>query len=76
LYRSNNVPVFSKGRFRAMPKHSRKGIPDITLIHPTSGRYIGIEVKKDDGVLSTDQEEFERLCHREQWRLHRRAQHR
>ena len=46
-----NVPVFHEGRFRAMPRYSMKGIPDITLIHPTSGRFTGIEVKKGTGRL-------------------------
>lgn len=48
FWRSNNVPVFErsggKGRFRALPKYTPRGLPDIMMI--TYGNFIGIEVKK------------------------------
>lgn len=62
FWRSNNTPVFDKthGAFRALPKHTMKGIPDIIVIK--DGYFIGLEVKKKGGYQSPDQKEFERLC--------------
>lgn len=53
FWRSNNVPVFSQGRFRAMPKYSPKGLPDILCVH--SGKFIGIEVKRPKGYTNPKQ---------------------
>jgi AraC-like DNA-binding protein len=50
------VPDFSDGHFRTMPKHARKGVPDITLIRKPDGRYVGIEVKTATGRLSPEQQ--------------------
>ena len=58
FWRSNNVAIFSEGRFRAMPKFSRYGIPDIIAIMPPLGRFWGIEVKRPGGKLSDAQREF------------------
>ncbi len=44
FWRSNNIPVFDKGKFRAMPKYSLKGLPDIQMLH--NGKYIGLEIKR------------------------------
>jgi hypothetical protein len=46
FWRSNNTPIFDvkKGIFRALPKYTPKGLPDImVLLH---GNFIGLEVKK------------------------------
>lgn len=56
FWRNNNIPVFSDGQFRSMPKYARKGIPDIILIK--GGKFIGLEVKAPKGVLSDSQKEF------------------
>jgi hypothetical protein len=53
--RTNNAPIFEKSRqvFRALPKYTRKGWPDICLIH--KGVFYGVEVKSEKGVLSPEQ---------------------
>lgn len=53
--RTNNSPIFEKSRgvYRALPKYTRKGWPDICLIH--AGTFYGIEVKNEDGKLSPEQ---------------------
>lgn len=43
-----------------MPKYTMRGIPDIIVVH--EGSFIGIEVKRDKGVLSEYQKEFKSLC--------------
>lgn len=58
FWRSNNVPIFSQDRFRAMPKYSRLGIPDIILINK-DGVFIGLEVKRLAKYQSKAQKEFE-----------------
>jgi hypothetical protein len=60
FWRQNNVPVFNEGRFRALPKHSMKGIPDIIVIK--TRRFIGVEVKSPTGKLSPEQETFRDKC--------------
>ena len=62
FYRSNNIPVYDKARgaFRALPKYTPRGVPDIIVVK--DGRFIGIEVKTDTGRLSPDQVEFGRQC--------------
>ncbi|MEA2991839.1 MAG: hypothetical protein QOD40_759 [Alphaproteobacteria bacterium] len=52
---TNNAPIYDKtrGAFRALPKYTRKGCPDICLIK--EGRLYGIEVKSEDGRLSPEQ---------------------
>lgn len=45
-----------------MPKHSLRGVPDIILVKPPTGQFIGLEVKTKSGRLSDHQQEFsERL---------------
>lgn len=61
FWRSNNIPVFGKSgdgqsRFRAMPKFSKKGVPDIIVIH--KGKFIGLEVKRPESKLRPDQANF------------------
>ncbi len=58
FWRQNNTPIFQDGRFRAMPKYSKKGVPDIILILPSNGQFVGIEVKRPNGVLSAHQKAF------------------
>lgn len=56
FWRQNNTPVFSDGRMRALPKHSRRGVPDIIVIK--QGQFIGLEVKTSKGRLSKSQKDF------------------
>jgi hypothetical protein len=53
--RTNNMPVYDTGRkaFRALPKYTRKGWPDICLL--TSGMFYAIECKSSTGKLSPEQ---------------------
>ena len=44
FWRSNNIPVFG----RSLPKYTPRGLPDIMVVH--SAEFIGIEVKRPDGV--------------------------
>lgn len=43
FWRQNTIPVFEKGHFRALPKYTPRGLPDIMII--SHGRFIGLEVK-------------------------------
>ena len=61
FWRSNNVPVFGRSndgvkRFRALPKYTPKGLPDIIVIH--KGVFHGIEVKRPNCKLRPEQLEF------------------
>jgi hypothetical protein len=62
--RTNDSPIYDKtqGAFRALPKYTRRGWPDICLIK--SGVFYGIDVKAEKGKLSAHQqtlgEEIER----------------
>ena len=63
FWRSNNIPVFGmsndgKMRFRALPKYTPKGLPDIIIVH--EGKFIGIEVKKPGAKLRPEQEDFKK----------------
>ena len=60
FWRANNLTVFNGKEFRALPKYSMKGVPDINLIY--NGQYIGLECKTHKGKQSDNQKEFERLC--------------
>lgn len=60
FWRQNTGSLFREGRFFSMPKYSMNGIPDIILIK--DGAFIGIEVKREKGVLNDAQLEFNRLC--------------
>jgi|SRR6185437_11471516 len=53
--RTNNNATYDKTRaaFRALPKYTRRGWPDICLIN--RGIFYGIEVKAETGRLSDDQ---------------------
>ncbi len=58
FWRSNNIPVFAQGRFRAMPKYSMNGVPDIILVK--DGKFVGIEVKRKGGKQSDSQIRFQK----------------
>ena len=62
FFRTNNMPVFDHVRksFRAMPKYSMKGVPDIIVLH--RGAFYGLEVKKPKGKQSIWQKDFENKC--------------
>jgi hypothetical protein len=62
FWRNNNTPVYDArlGTFRAMPKYTMRGLPDIIVIH--EGWFIGLEVKRPGQRLSPDQKEFEDRC--------------
>lgn len=65
FWRSNNVPVFAKSndgkmRFRALPKYTPKGLPDIIAI--VNGIFIGIEVKRPGEKLRPGQNDFQMKC--------------
>lgn len=62
FWRTNNVPIFdaTKKVFRRMPKYSRKGVPDIILIHQGEVKFI--EVKRKGSKQSIEQVEFEKKC--------------
>jgi len=57
FWRQNNAPIFSNGRYFAMPKYSKHGIPDIILIK--DGIFIGLEVKTPKTKQSDNQKVFE-----------------
>jgi hypothetical protein len=58
--RTNNAPIYDtkRGIHRKLPKYTRRGWPDICLIH--AGKFYGIEVKSEKGVISPDQAELGR----------------
>lgn len=62
FWRNNNTPVFDtqRGAFRALPKYTLKGLPDIELIKDSC--WVGLEVKSMKGTQSPEQKEFERRC--------------
>ena len=57
FWRQNTIPVFDKDHFRAMPKYSMNGVPDIILIK--DGIFWGLEVKQPKGKQSDNQRIFE-----------------
>ena len=64
FWRQNNVPIFGRSndgvkRFRAMPKYTPKGLPDIIVLH--AGKFIGFEVKRAGMPLRDEQAEMGRL---------------
>lgn len=61
FWRSNNIPVFGRNnagkyQYRSLPRHTPKGLPDITIIH--KGKYIAVEVKREGAKLSPEQVNF------------------
>lgn len=62
FWRTNNIPAYDTVRntFRAMPKYSMHGTPDLIVIK--DGFFIGLEVKNAKGKLSAGQKAFAKLC--------------
>jgi hypothetical protein len=63
FWRTNNIPVFGKNNagkmtFRAMPRFSRKGVPDYICL--VNGKFIGLEVKAPNGKMRSEQDIFMR----------------
>ena len=61
FWRQNNTPIFGTSndgvkRFRAMPKYTPRGIPDIFVIH--AGKIIGFEVKREGAMIRPEQATF------------------
>jgi hypothetical protein len=57
--RTNNSPIYdtTRGAFRAMPKYTRRGWPDICLLN--KGTFYAIEVKSESGAQSIEQKQLE-----------------
>jgi hypothetical protein len=66
FWRQNTAPAVQKSaegwRFRRMPLYALKGVPDIIVIKPPHGQFVGLEVKRQEGRLSPEQKEFEAAC--------------
>jgi len=60
FWRQNTGGMFRDNRWFAMPKYSKKGIPDILLVK--DGLFIGLEVKRPKGRQSDHQKAFEQEC--------------
>lgn len=60
FWRQNVNPIFNKaeGRFQRLPKFAMRGIPDILVVQPNTGRLIGLEAKVGYNKLSAYQQEF------------------
>lgn len=57
FWRQNTIPVYEKGHFRALPKYTPRGLPDIMIIH--NAKFIGLEVKVPDyWKYTTDQKKI------------------
>lgn len=61
FWRMNNIPVFGRSkdgkmRFRALPKYTPKGLPDIIVLH--EGRLYAVEVKRAGGKLRPEQKDI------------------
>lgn len=61
FWRQNNVPVFARSndgkmRFRALPKYTPRGLPDIMIVK--QGILTGIEVKRPGALLRPEQAEI------------------
>ncbi len=70
FWRQNNIPVINKnGSFRAMPKYSKKGVPDIILIL-YGGTVVFLEVKRKNGKLSDSQIQFQSDCKKQKIDYH------
>lgn len=60
FFRTNNIPVFDKNRgaFRALPKHTPRGVADIIVVHV--GRPYFLEVKRPGPYQRPEQKEFQK----------------
>lgn len=59
FYRTNNTPIFDPNHkvFRAMPKHTPKGISDIFVLY--GARPYFLEVKRPGTYQTPEQREFQ-----------------
>ena len=64
FWRQNTTPIYNRqlGMYRAMPKYSKKGIPDIILIDPIK-KVMFLEVKRKSGKMSIEQISFRTRCY-------------
>lgn len=62
FWRQNNGGLYDvvNKRYRAMPKYSLPGIPDVIVIK--DGWFIGLEIKVKGGRQSPGQKIFEKMC--------------
>lgn len=62
FWRQNTSPIYDKsiGTFRRMSRFAKKGVPDIIVV--IRGKFVGLEVKKHNGVQSKEQKDFEIEC--------------
>jgi len=60
FYRTHNTPIFDPNRklFRAMPKHTPKGISDIFVLY--GARPYFLEVKRSGSYQTPEQREFQK----------------
>jgi hypothetical protein len=60
FYRTNNTPIFDPNRkvFRAMPKHTPKGISDIFVLYGVRPYFL--EVKRPGSYQTPEQREFQK----------------
>ena len=63
--RVNNIPVFDPKRkvYRALPKYTRKGFPDIIVFW--NGFPVCLEIKAPKGKQSPDQKDFQADCEKQ-----------
>lgn len=63
FHRANQIPVYDvkRGTYRAFPKYSLKGFPDI-LVLTDGGFAVFLEVKAQKGRQSPEQKEFQKRC--------------
>lgn len=63
--RINNIPVYDSKRkvFRALPKYTRKGFPDIMVLW--QGYPVFLEIKAPKGRQSPEQKEFQADCEKQ-----------
>lgn len=62
FWRNNSKPIYDPigKKFRAMPKYTPKGLPDIIVLH--NGLFIGLEVKRSYAQLRPEQADFGLHC--------------
>lgn len=68
--RINNIPVFDQKRkvYRALPKYTRKGFPDILVLW--NGFPVFLEIKAPKGKQSPEQKEFQADCEKQAIEYH------
>jgi len=61
FWRNNNIPVYDPtgNRFRAMPRYSLRGLPDIFVLID-GGYLVGLEIKTKTGKMSDYQKDIQK----------------